>query len=197
VGGELSTAPAIVVTVTVVGHMPTGAGAVLRSGAAPGEAIFVTGTLGGAAAGLRKLREGAGHPDPDGVVDRHRRPLARLEEGAAARVAGATAMIDISDGTAADLRRVAEASGIGVRIDSVPVHEGATEHDALCGGDDYELLFTARDAGRVREVFASCGLRAPFEIGRSTDMSEGVRFKDSELPLCGYEHPWEIPRRAV
>jgi thiamine-monophosphate kinase len=200
VGGELSTAPVVVVTVTVVGRMPGGTEPVLRSGAQPGDHVFVTGPVGGAAAGLRFLRStvrsgpGLRKPEPAaGIVERHRRPVARLAEGTAARSAGARGMIDVSDGFAADLGKLAESSGVGIELDSVPVADGADEEEALCGGDDYELLFCAPDPQVVLGTFAAAGLRAPEIVGRCTAEAGELRLNGAELRRCGYEHPWVIP----
>jgi thiamine-monophosphate kinase len=127
-GGDLSgTAGPLVVSVAITGTVDGGA-AVLRSGARPGDAVFVTAPLGGAAA--------AGYRFGDVW------PVARIAEGEAARRAGATAMIDVSDGFAADLTHLCRASGVGVEVDEVPVAPGATVDQALGGGDDYELIFT-------------------------------------------------------
>jgi thiamine-monophosphate kinase len=118
-----------------------------------------------------------------GIAGRTARPLARLDEGSAARVAGATAMIDLSDGLALDLRRVAAASSVGVVVEDVPVADGATREDAMTGGDDYELVFAAPEVDRVREAFAA--LRQPIVIGRCTDDGEVVG-----LPEGGWRHEW-------
>jgi thiamine-monophosphate kinase len=128
VGGDLTNAPSLVVAVSVTGTVPEGGVPVLRSGARAGDDIYVTGPLGEAAAS-----------------GWHARPRARIEEGERARVGGATAMIDVSDGLAADLNHLAESSGIGVdvAVGDVPVAEGATLKQALGGGEDYELVFTA------------------------------------------------------
>jgi thiamine-monophosphate kinase len=129
-GGDLSgTSGPLVLSVAITGTVDDGGPPpVLRSGARQGDGLFVTGPLGGAAAaGYRFGR---------------RWPRARLEEGAAARRAGATAMIDVSDGFAADLGHLLDASGVGVLLGDVPVADGATVEQALGGGDDYELLFT-------------------------------------------------------
>jgi len=124
VGGDLTTADALVVTVAVTGTVD--GTPVTRAGASPGEAIYVTGPLGAAAA--------------SGWT---RRPVARVAEGVDARGAGATAMIDVSDGLIADLGHIADESGVGFALDEVPVAPGATLEQALTGGEDYELLFTA------------------------------------------------------
>jgi thiamine-monophosphate kinase len=170
VGGDLTSGPVLVVTVAITGTVD--GEPVLRSGARPGDTVFVTGPLGGAAADLRA-----------GIAGRTARPLARVAEGNAARLAGASAMIDLSDGLALDLRRVASASGAGVVVDDVPVADGATREDAMTGGDDYELVFTAPDPARVTGMFA--GLREPVVIGRVTDGDDVVG-----LPGGGWRHEW-------
>jgi len=126
VGGDLTNAGALVVTVAVTGHVD--GAPVLRSGARPGDGIYVTGPLGGAAAHAYRPR-----------------PAARVAEGEAARRAGATAMIDVSDGLVSDLGHIADASHIGYDLDDVPVADGATREQALHGGEDFELVFTGVD----------------------------------------------------
>lgn len=148
VGGDLVNAPELVVTVAVVGRCDGDGAPVLRSGAGVGDSVFVTGPLGGAAAGGWTAR-----------------PQARVAEGLAARQAGATAMIDVSDGLGADIGHLCDESGVGVELFHVPVAEGATEEQALGGGEDYELVFTAPDAERVAESFAEAGLSVPERIG--------------------------------
>jgi thiamine-monophosphate kinase len=170
VGGDLTSGPTLVVTVAITGTVD--GDPVLRSGAAAGDTVFVTGPLGGAVADLHA-----------GIAGRTARPLARVAEGDAARRAGATAMIDLSDGLALDLRRVAAASGVGVVVDGVPVAEGATLGDAMTGGDDYELVFTAPDVEAVARAFA--GLRPPIAIGRVVEDTEVVG-----LPEGGWRHQW-------
>lgn len=164
VGGDLANAPVLVVTVAVTGTVDAGA-PVRRSGAGAGDSVFVTGPLGAAAASGWTAR-----------------PVARVAEGAAARLAGATAMIDVSDGLAADLGHLCDESGVGVELLHVPVAAGATEEQALGGGEDYELVFTAPDAERVAETFAEAGLVAPERIG--------VCVADPAVrpPRAGWEH---------
>ena len=188
VGGDLSSGPELSVCVTVAGDAGEGP-PVLRSGARPGDAVFVTGPLGASAAGLRLLRAGRS----DGfaaLVDAHRRPRARVAEGRAARAAGATAMIDVSDGLAADLHHLADASGVGLALDHPPVAVGASEEEALGGGEDYELAFTAADAGRVATAFAGAGLRRPVLIGSCTDDPAHRVLECEPLPKLGWEHSW-------
>ena len=192
VGGDTAVGPALVITVTVLGDAPPG-GAVLRSGARPGDAVLVTGDLGGPRAALAALRRGEEPPEESAI--RLHRPLPRLAEGRAAAGAGASAMIDLSDGLSGDLRHICRASGVGVVLEAgaVPVGPGATLEDALAGGDDYELCFTAPDAGRVAEAFAAAGLEAPTRIGTVTEEKE-IAWKEAgghvrPLPPAGFEHP--------
>jgi thiamine-monophosphate kinase len=160
VGGDLTTADVLVVTVAVTGTVD--GTPVTRAGASPGEAIYVTGPLGAAAAsGWR------------------RRPLARVAEGVDARGAGATAMIDVSDGLVADLGHIADESGVGFALDEVPVAPGATIHQALTGGEDYELVFSAPVAR----------LPVGFRIGVCTaDPSERTLAGNPLPPAGGWEH---------
>jgi thiamine-monophosphate kinase len=215
VGGDLSTAAQVMVAVTVGGHVRDGGSPVLRSGAAAGDSLIVTGPLGAAAAGLRLLQNrGSDNPGSDdtdfddtdfddtdfddtdfddtvaGLIAAHTRPVARLAEGEVARLSGATAMIDLSDGIASDVRRIAEESGVGVRISSVPVAAGATEDEAVCGGDDYELLFAASDDRAVMRAFETAGLRRPWVIGECTADPAELSFAGRPLKDCGWEHPF-------
>jgi thiamine-monophosphate kinase len=145
VGGNLARGREIAAVTTLIGEVARGR-AVPRSGARPGDLVVVTGTLGGSAAGRRI----AGAPasswsdDERAAIHRHVRPVARVGEGMALAHAGASAMIDISDGLAVDLSRVCRASGVGAAIQEIdiPVHPAATLDEALSGGEDYELLAT-------------------------------------------------------
>jgi thiamine-monophosphate kinase len=176
VGGDVAGGATFVVTVAMTGSADA---PVLRSGAHAGDALFVTGPLGGGAAGLRS-----------GGSERFRRPVPRLGEGQAAATGGASAMLDLSDGLALDLRRLADASGVGVVVDAVPAADDATWDDAVTGGDDYELLFAAPDADRVLDAFVAAGMERPIEIGRCTgDPAERV-LGDGPLPEGGWEHEW-------
>ena len=162
VGGDTTQGP-LSITVTVHGFVPDGA-ALLRSGARVGDGVYVTGTLGDAAAGLRCLdpAEGAAagsRPAPSTsyatLIERLDRPTPRVAQGLALR-GRASACIDISDGLVADLGHICAASGVGAEIDveSLPASsallgacDAATRHVLqLAGGDDYELCFTAGDA---------------------------------------------------
>ena len=160
VGGDTNRADAIVIAVAVVGEVGSGH-AVTRSGAHPGDLVVVTGSLGAAAGGFllsrihpSKLTHALTEPWGRELLDAQARPVARVGEGQSLAQAGATAMMDLSDGLAKDLSRLCEASGVGARIElaRVPVAEalrraaGFLEVDplelALGGGEDYELLAT-------------------------------------------------------
>ena len=119
-----------------------------RAGGRPGDLLFVTGALGGAAAGLAILEAGRNQAGLDSgaaaCVARYEKPEPRLRCGTiVARSRAATACIDLSDGLAAGARQLAEASRTGVVLhaDDIPVQPGATLNAALTGGEDYELLF--------------------------------------------------------
>ena len=191
VGGDLTAGPALVITVAVVGHVPVGEPpAVLRSGARPGHGIWVTGPLGASAAGLEALRAAPTAGGAEGaLVDAHLRPRARLAEGRAARLGGATAMIDVSDGLTLDLARLAAASGVAADLGLVPLAPGATPEQALGGGEDYELVFTVPPGVDIEAAFRGAGLPAPLEIGRCTEGPPGAVFLEGrELDAHGYQH---------
>jgi thiamine-monophosphate kinase len=191
VGGDVSEAATLVVSVTVLGRVEAGGNPpVGRSGARPGDLVLLTGPCGGSAAGLRELRAG-GAPGGDAALARaYRRPVARLREGELARLAGAHAMIDVSDGLALDLHRLADSSGVGFRLDEVPVAAGATLQDALGGGEDYELLVVVDPnvAGALVGAFERAGLRVPARIGVVTVDPELRLYGDRALERLGWQH---------
>ncbi len=153
-GGDLAESPVAAADIVLIGAVPRGQ-ALLRSGARPGDRIFVTGTLGGSAAGLARLRKGkravshasmfnAKAPDP---LARHLWPQPRIAQGLwLRRNRVATAAIDLSDGLSTDLDHLCAESSVSAVIDAaaLPIDPGATLEQALHGGEDYELLFTAR-----------------------------------------------------
>lgn len=205
VGGDLSTGAQVAVTVAVTGRMarhddgrlvaPVG-----RDGAKPGDALLVTGALGASAAGLRLLRAGHGG-DQAGAVDAddpaqvaamavHRRPVARLAQGMAAARFGVSAMIDVSDGLGIDLGRLADASGLGFRLDGVPVAPGASEEEAVGGGEDYELIMATDDPDGLQRSFAEAGLDLPVRMGTCTADRGERTLRGQPLGTAGWEHPW-------
>lgn len=190
VGGDLANAEVLVVSVAVTGALAPGTGPVLRSGARPGDTVFVTGPLGASAAGLAGLRQGRRDPVALALARSHRRPEARVAEGQAAAAGGAGAMIDVSDGLALDIHRLATSSGVGLELERVPVAEGASEVEALGGGEDYELAFAAPDPEGVERAFAAAGLRPPMRIGWCTDVPGQRRLQGRPLVVSGWEHEW-------
>jgi thiamine-monophosphate kinase len=188
VGGDLANAGVLVVSVAVTGTTE-GRPAVLRSGARPGDALLVTGPLGASAAGLEALRSRRSG-GPPGLGAAYRRPQACVEEGQAARLGGATAMIDVSDGLGIDLDRLAVASGVGLVIADVPVAEGASPEQALAGGEDYELVFSAPDPEAVAAAFREAELRAPILLGSCTADPGERRIDGARLQPEGWQHDW-------
>ena len=148
VGGDTTQGDLVVATVHITGEVEPGK-ALLRSAAQPGDTIYVTGTLGDAAAGL-EMFENDRHDEF--LLQRFRRPAARIDKGL--ELAGrANAAIDISDGLIGDLRKLLDASeaGADIDVDALPLSPAIIAHFgeddaigfALTGGDDYELCFTA------------------------------------------------------
>ena len=163
IGGDTcSSKGGIVISITVIGEQVPER-VVRRSGATPGDLVFVTGTLGDSALGLELLKKGERGCR---ATDRHLDPCPRVREGVALAEAGIpTAMIDVSDGLLADLGHILEQSAAGARLelDKIPLSSFFRERCrtlcdqsislALAGGEDYELLFTA-PASRKQEISA-------------------------------------------
>jgi thiamine-monophosphate kinase len=151
VGGDTTSGVSMVATVQITGDVARGK-AIRRSGAKPGDTIYVTGTVGDAAAGLDLIR--SGKPD-EFLAQRYLRPSARVAAGRSL-VDLASAAIDVSDGLVGDLGKLLSASGVGAEldVDAVPMSDAlrsAFDADtrrrfALTGGDDYELCFTSSES---------------------------------------------------
>lgn len=206
-GGDVVSCQTLCVTVTVVGWADRARDLVYRSGAEVGDLVGVTGSLGDAGAGLLVLQgtvAADAHSGAGGLRERHLRPTPRLAAGEHLARAGATAMIDLSDGVAADARHIAERSGVRLRIwlEQLPVSEAAA---AVCrraglsprpfaasAGDDYELLFTAPPQSRAAvEEACRAGEVAVTWIGR-VEAGHGLCLVDQDQrpvqAMAGYEH---------
>lgn len=209
-GGDVTRAPVLTLVTTVVGHAADAENLVSRGGARPGDVLVLTGELGGAAAGLLILEGTTGAPsrfeplsDPnlygarskraaDSLIARQLEPSPHLEAGRALAAAGATAMIDLSDGLGGDAAHVAEASGVGLRVEAgaLPLQAGVAEiaeaagHDPLelaaSGGEDYELLATL-PAERVDAATAALAAGGT----KLTRIGDAVPGKEVEIRLPG------------
>jgi thiamine-monophosphate kinase len=221
VGGNITQSPGpLMLDVTAIGSVRPRR-VLTRSGARPGDEVYVTGTIGGALVGVRTLqeqceasllgspREPAGSAPPEQRYlpheQRYLRPEPRVRAGLLlGRNRAATACIDLSDGLADGVRQITAASGVGVLLDedAIPLADGVREyhrghgHDAVCaalaGGDDYELLFTARPTlrGRLRGVRRQAGDLPITRIGVVTKGRQLVLRTpagDRDLP-AGFEH---------
>lgn len=190
-------------SLTAIGSVPAGR-ALRRSGARAGEEIWVSGSIGDAAAGLKLLTSGGAAPGY--LVERYHLPEPRTALGVALLEGGlAAAAVDVSDGLVADLRHLAEASGLSaeVALEAVPLSPelrslveagGITPVEPLAGGDDYELLFSAAPevAAQVLRLAEEIGLPVT-RIGRLQAGPAGVEVRDRDgrllvLPSEGWEH---------
>jgi thiamine-monophosphate kinase len=207
IGGDVTRAPVLLLALTVVGHRPSADEFVLRSGARPGDALAVTGELGGAAAGLLlldrpELAAGLGAGDVERLRGRQTDPAARIAAGLALAESGATAMIDVSDGLGADAAHVAAASRarLVIELEKLPLQAGVEAVAAEAGidpaelatgrGEDYELLAALPEdrLDEARRAVAEAGTRLT-RIGR-VDEGEGVALRrpdGTELEPRGFD----------
>jgi thiamine-monophosphate kinase len=197
-GGDTAESPnGILADIVVVGAVPKGR-AVLRSGARPGDRIYVSGQLGGSAAALGHMRKKPKTKLNPWEYPRYFFPEPRIELGRILREKGlASAMIDTSDGLSTDLAHICEESGAGaeLRAEAIPracVGKPAREVDlqfALHGGEDYELLFTAPRGKRIPAGVAGVPITL---IGRVTRSRKMFLMNESgagdELKPQGWEH---------
>ena len=173
-GGDLSESPVAVADIVLIGAVPAGR-ALRRSGARPGDRLYVTGSLGGSGAGLAKLAASSRkrrRPGPARVpssMKAHLYPEPRVTQGLALQRRGlAAAAIDLSDGLSTDLAHLCEESGIGavIQLALLPLAQGASLEQALHGGEDYELLFAARPSVRMPRSIAGIPITRIGEVTR-------------------------------
>ncbi len=205
IGGNVASSPErLVLAATILGEVRKDR-VVLREGARPGDRIYVTGTIGDAALGLRLLQRGIRDGRYHQAIKKHLEPVARLSEGRRLADEGlVTAMIDISDGLLADLSHIMEGSGLGARIylSRLPLSEDfisyLTDHPkemdlALRGGEDYELLFTAPPSvdRRIGEIALEMGCQITC-IGEMVKERELIVVGEDGRPLSisikGFDH---------
>lgn len=205
-GGDSSATPGpATLAVTALGRVAKGK-AVLRSGAKPGDLIFVSGTVGDAALGLRVRKgeiTGLSAADRDFLVDRYHLPQPRVRLGQEL-VGLVNAMIDISDGLVADLGHICATSGLRARIRAGAIPLSPAVRSALMGdksrisaifggGDDYELLFTAHPsmADKISDAMRAAGVTVT-AIG-TMEAGQGVQVCDDDgkamqIEIAGYSH---------
>lgn len=192
-GGDISSARQITADIMVTGQIPAGK-AVLRSGAHPGDRIFVTGALGGSAATLKQLF--AGKKIKPTKSSPHFYPNPRVEVGSWLRKHRlASAMIDLSDGLSVDLAHICDESRVSavVNASKLPIGKGADLDLALHGGEDYELLFTARAQAKVPGEIAGVRVTEIGEMRYRQDYSSAIQIlghngKVRPLAQRGWEH---------
>ena len=203
-GGDVTTAPALTVSFTVVGWSEDPGALVGRDVAAAGDLVGVTGRLGGAGAGLALLDGRAALEDEEvaaALARRYALPRARLREGRLLARAGARAMIDLSDGLASDCAHLARRSGVRLELSlsSLPLEPGLAEVAAQLGrdarelaataGEDYELCVCLPPSARAEaeRLLADSGTALTW-IGRVLSGKASIHFLDAPDGLSGYEH---------
>jgi thiamine-monophosphate kinase len=197
-GGDTAESPnGVLADIVVLGSVPKGK-AILRSGARPGDRVYVSGELGGSAAALRRMVENPKRKLKPAGFPKHFFPEPRVQLGRFLREKGlASSMIDVSDGLSTDLAHICEESGVGAEVQAgaIPlaaIGKPANRVDlqlALHGGEDYELLFTAPAGKRVPARIAGVSITLIGNITRSRKIV--LRNEDGashELHPLGWEH---------
>jgi thiamine-monophosphate kinase len=180
-GGDVVKSDEVVIAVTALGDL-AGRAPVTRSGARPGDIVALNGRLGFAAAGMEALSRG--DTEPADLIAAHRRPRPPYPAGPEAAVAGATAMLDVSDGLVQDLGHIAAASGVrielfGAAIPLPPTHPEDALHLALTGGEDHALVATFPPMTALGESWRT--------IGRVAE-GEGVVVDGKRYCHGGWDH---------
>jgi len=201
-GGDLAESPIVMADIVLLGAVPR-ARALLRSGARPGDLLYVTGSLGGAAAGLDRLRTLSDRltrptvrpSNMDDLLTPHLWPQPRIAQGLwLRRRQAATAAIDLSDGLSTDLHHLCEESRVSAEIDAgaLPIHTAATLEQALHGGEDYELLFTVRPDTAIPGNIAGVRVTRIGRIAKKRSGRQTVMLVDRTvrhpLAACGWQH---------
>lgn len=206
IGGDTSLAQKIVINICLIGEGKK-ENLLFRNGATVGDDLYVSGTLGDAALGLKFLQDKRPFKKPKGVIERHLTPIPRVELGQAlGRMKIASAMIDVSDGLLSDTLHILEESEVGAEIweDCLPLSRGYLRwintyskdpyQMALNGGEDYELLFTAPPKWKGKILSLSRSLNIPItRVGKILPLEKGLQLirkgnKKVTLNRLGFDH---------
>lgn len=192
-GDTTSSKDGLCISVTVLGQSVIGK-SVKRSGAKVGDLICVSGCLGDSACGLKLiLNKCERDQDAQKLIESHYKPMPRVSEGVQIMNSGAHAMMDISDGIGSDLRHIMKESGVGAQVDldKLPLSEELKRKCeqygwdpmelAICGGEDYELLFTIAPDEEV-------GLSVPHYVIGQIVSEKGLSWVGSDKEFMGYRH---------
>jgi thiamine-monophosphate kinase len=206
IGGDTSLSQKIIINICLIGEGKKGE-LLFRNGTKVGDDLYVSGTLGDAALGLKILQDKGLRKKPKGLINKHLSPIPRIELGQAlAKKHIATAMIDISDGLLNDTNHILEESKVGARIweDRIPLstlyrrwvgnYSKSSHKIALSGGEDYELLFTASPEKRAKVLSIARSLNIPMtRVGEILRTKEGFHLiekggKEIKLYRLGFDH---------
>lgn len=196
-GGDLAESPLAIADIVLTGSVPPGK-ALLRSGAQPGDRIYVTGSLGGAAAefaALERSPQSFAQATRASQTAPHLYPQPRIAQGLWLRKHRfASAAMDLSDGLSTDLARLCTESGVAAEVDAaaLPLAIGATLAMALHGGEDYELLFTAAASAKLPRTIAGVAITPIGRILRAKARRPKVSLRteagSEPLEARGWEH---------